>query len=369
MSPRRSFLVLVVPCILLPRVTFAQQTPAWQPYRTAVPSPVSADVIVTDTPHLPVDALLDSDLEGFCPPCPEQYCQPQCSHPQYCQPQYMLTPQPGPQYATAPFGDPVLAPLAGSEAWEWHIMPNDLIWRSYLAGAKEPRISGTWFEEFQDDVSLLDVTLGGRSSILRYGTYKEGHSEGWELQLEGAAILRLNLDFNWDLDLVDYRFGVPLVYGYDRHQWKFAYYHLSSHLGDELIIREDNLDERINYSRDVFVLGYSFFPVEAVRLYAEMGYAFVIEGGAEPWEFQFGLDYAQPGPTGFRGTPFFAINGHLREEVNFGGNVALQAGWLWRSQGGKVLRTGLHYYNGKSPQFETFDEFEHQVGIGLWHDF
>lgn len=360
----RRYLGLVALCLWLPPVVFAQQAPVWQPYRSVNPPLAAADVVVTDTPHLPVDALLDSDLEVLCPPCP-QYCQPQYCQPQYCQPQYVHTHQ----YTNAPYGDPVLAPLAASEAWSWHLMPNDLIWHSYLGSAKEPRISGTWFEELQDDVSLLDVTLGGRSSILRYGTYNEGRSEGWELQLEGAAILRLNLDFNWDLDLVDYRFGVPVVYGYDRHQWKFAYYHLSSHLGDELIIREDNLDERINYSRDVLVIAYSFFPVEAVRIYGEMGYAFVIEGGSEPWEFQFGIDYAQPGPTGACGTPFFAINGHLREEVNFGGNLALQAGWLWRGKSGKVLRTGLHYYNGKSPQFETFDEFEHQIGVGLWHDF
>lgn len=354
----RVLLASIAVCLWLP-LAHAQQAPVWQPYRSTTPGPSAADVVVTDTPHLPVDALIDSDLETLCPPCAE-YCQPSYSQPQSC----------SPQYANAPYGDPVLAPLAGRDSWQWHLMPNDLIWHSYLGSAKEPRISGTWFQELQDEAPLLDVTLGGRTSILRYGTYTNGRSEGWELQLEGAALVRLNLDFNWDLDLVDYRFGVPLVYGYDRHQWKFAYYHLSSHLGDELIIREPaTLAERINYSRDVFVIGYSFFPVEALRLYTEMGYAFVIEGGAEPWEFQFGFDYAKPGPTGVCGTPFLAVNGHLREEVNFGGNLALQAGWLWRSQGGKVLRTGLHYYNGKSPQFETFDEFEHQVGVGLWHDF
>ena len=359
MFPTRNFLGLLAASLLLPSAVLAQHVPVWQPYRTSAPVSQSADVVITDTPHLPVDALLDSNLT-----CQNQAYVPYCQ-PQYCSPQYVQTPQ----YTYAPYCDPTLEPLACGQQWQWHLMPSDLIWHSYLGSAKEPRISGTWFEELQDDVSLLDVTLGGRSSILRYGTYVDGRSEGWELQLEGAAILRLNLDFNWDLDLVDYRFGVPLVYGRDRHQWKFAYYHLSSHLGDELIIREDNLDERINYSRDVFVIAYSLFPVEALRLYAEMGYAFVIEGGSEPWEFQFGLDYAQPGPTGFRGTPFFAINGHLREEVDFGGNLALQAGWLWRGQGGEVLRTGLHYLNGKSPQFEIFDEFEHQIGIGLWHDF
>ena len=128
-------------------------------------------------------------------------------------------------------------------------------------------------------------------------------------------------------------------------------------------------NEPTNFSRDVLVAAVSFFPLPAWRWYAEAGWAFYYDGGTRPWEFQFGVDYAQPGPTGTRGTPFLAVNGHLREEVNFGGNLAAQAGWLWRGKGGRVLRTGLHYYNGKSNQFQFFNNFEHQVGIGIWQDF
>ena len=359
MSRSRCLIALVVICLWLPQWAAAQRAPIWQPYRPAAVDSAVLPMSVTNNESVPAEVLVDSGLESLCPPCPSAcqlpYCQPHCTTP---------------VFSETPYYTPMLAPTPQSEIWQWHLMPNDLIWHSYLGSAKEPRISGTTFSALQDDLALLDVTLGGRSSILRYGTYKDGRSEGWELQLEGAVILRLNLDFNWDFDLADYRFGVPLVYGYDRSQWKFAYYHLSSHLGDELIIREPStLADRINYSRDVAVIAYSFFPVEALRVYSEMGYSFVNEGGSEPWEFQFGLDYAQPGLTGVRGTPYFALNGHIREELNFGGNFTAQAGWLWRGSGGKVLRTGLHYYNGKSPQFQTFNEFEHQIGWGLWHDF
>jgi len=205
--------------------------------------------------------------------------------------------------------------------------------------------------------------------LLRFGTVKQGRPEGWELQIEGASILRLNLDENWDLEAVDFRFGVPIIYGRGKSQWKFSYYHLSAHLGDERILRTMSPDERINFSRDTLVLAYSYFPLPAWRWYAEAGWAFYADEGSEPWEFQFGFDYAQPGPTGSRGTPFLAINAHLREEVDFGGNLVAQAGWLWRGQSGRVLRTGLHYYNGKSSQFEFFDQFEQQVGLGLWYDY
>ena len=38
-----------------------------------------------------------------------------------------------------------------------------------------------------------------------------------------------------------------------------------------------------------------------MRLYSETGYAVNADGGAEPWEFQFGTELAKAGPTGFRG--------------------------------------------------------------------
>ena len=270
--------------------------------------------------------------------------------------------------ATSPYVD------AGNPAqWKWRILPADVVWSSYWASVHEPRLGFAAFYE-QAGTGFLDVTLGGRASLLRYGT-EGGNGQrpvGWELQIEGAGMPRLNLDNNWDVDATDFRAGVPLIYGRDNWQWKLAYYHLSSHMGDEYAIRNGGaaaLAQRINYSRDTIVTAISVYPLPAWRWYAEAGWAFHTDGGSQPFEFQFGLDLAKPGPTTALGTPFFAINGHLREEQNFGGNLAVQAGWLWRGPQTKVLRMGVHYFNGKSNQYEFFDQFEQQIGGGLWYDF
>jgi hypothetical protein len=256
----------------------------------------------------------------------------------------------------------------GPSAWQWRLLPEGVVWQSYLAGAHEPRIAGIVFAD-QHGTALLDVPLGGRASLVRYGTEGIGRPLGAELQIEGAAFPRLNLDENWDLDATDFRFGLPLVYGEERWEAKFSYYHLSSHMGDEFAIREMALAERINYSRDALVAALAYYPLPAWRWYAEAGWSFHYDEGAEPWEFQFGVDVAQPGPTGWAGTPFFAINGHLREEHDFGGNVVFQAGWLWRGNSTRLMRVGFHYYNGKTNQLEFFDQFEEQIGGGLWYDF
>lgn len=339
----------------------AASPPVWQPYREFIaPTPPVEVIPAQFQPQyqsaepqlegLPIDALTDVELDQLCGG--ETY---------YPAQSYNKT-----------FVDPVIGNAVNhpAQSTTLEVLPGDVIWHSYWAGAKEPRTSGVIFRDTNGNLSLMDVTLGGRVSILRNG-YRQanGRPLGWEIQIEGAAQLRLNLDRNLDFDSTDFRFGVPLIYApNERLQWKFAYYHLSSHVGDEFLERNPGFT-RINFSRDVLVLGTSFFPRPAWRWYGEVGWAFNDDEGSDPWEVQFGLDYAQPGPTGTRGTPFFAINGHLREEVNFGGNLAVQAGWLWRGRTDRVLRTGLHYYNGKSSQFEFFDDFEQQLGVGLWQEY
>ena len=252
--------------------------------------------------------------------------------------------------------------------WGEQLMPDGLIYRSYMAGPRESKFQLNNLEESGTGDTLWDVILGGRRGVWRYGSFDTLHPEGWQLDLEGAAIIRLNLDHERDVDTSDFRFGVPLTYGSGKWQYKMGYYHLSSHLGDEFIVRTPGATRK-NYVRDAIIFGASYNPTPAWRLYGETAYAFFTAGGAEPWEFQFGAEYAQPGVTGRRGTPFFATNGHLREEIDFGGDYTLQAGWLWRGASGSQFRTGLQLLTGHSNYYQWYDESEKQAGWAIWYDY
>lgn len=276
---------------------------------------------------------------------------------------------PNTSYVDPGWGGPSVAVPCPSGAWYWQVLPDGLIYHSYQAGVHEPRLAIVTQHTKGSD-SFFDGTLGGRVGVLRYGTAGPFFPQGWQLDVEAAAMVRLTLDEIRDFETADYRVGIPLTYGVDSWQFKFAVYHLSSHLGDEFAIANPgSLANRINYVRDEVVFGASYFPALWCRLYGEAGYAFNSDGGAEPWEFQFGTEFSQPGPTGLNGTPFLALNGHSREEVDFGGDISAQTGWLWRNNSDQVMRLGLHYFNGKSSQFQTFNQFEQQIGLGLWYDF
>ena len=251
--------------------------------------------------------------------------------------------------------------------WHWQILPEGLIFQSYMAGVKEPRMATTWANE-RNQQWLIDTTLGGRFGLTRYGTSSGVRPEGWQVDLEVAAFLRQDMENDWEVVATDFRGGVPLTYGNGPWRWKFAYYHLSSHLGDEFVVRTGAT--RINFSRDALVFGTSYYVCDELRIYGETGWAFFTNGGSEPWEFQFGIDYSPITPTGGRPVLFWALNGHLREEVDFGGNFVVQVGYQWRPyHGTRLFRFGLQYYNGMSQQYEFFNRYEELLGFGLWFDY
>ena len=204
--------------------------------------------------------------------------------------------------------------------------------------------------------------------IVRFGN--PDAEEGFQLDLLGGVNLRQNTDtYDWDMTGTDYRYDIPLTYRRGAHAWKFGFYHVSSHMGDEFLKYHPSI-ERIDYYRNSLYLGYSYYVTPEFRVYGEIDYA-ISHDFSEPWHIQFGFDWGPVQPTGVRGAPFLAINGHLREELGFGGNVSAQAGWAWKGKGlgAGTLRTGLHYYNGGSPQFSFYRESEQQIGWGLWYDF
>lgn len=248
----------------------------------------------------------------------------------------------------------------------WQLLPHGLMYPSYLAGPREPRFGSQWVY-ITGDKSYWDAMLGGRVGMLRFGSFDSAWPEGWQLDVAGGAFPRLSLEEHRDLVSVDFRIGVPLTLRRGRWEWKFAYYHLSSHLGDEYLLNHPR--PRFNYVREALLWAVAWRPWPDLRLYAEADYAFYTDGGAEPWAFQFGADYSPTTPAGIRGAPFVAVNGHLREENDFGGNVTLQTGWQWRASSGHLLRCGFHYLNGMSPQYQFFNEHEEQIGVGLWYEY
>ena len=253
------------------------------------------------------------------------------------------------------------------QPWTMQLLPKGLIYPSYLAGMKEPRLGSMWVRD-KNFKSVWDATLGGRAGLIRFGTPNSVLPEGIQLDLEGAVLLRMDMEHEREMMADDFRCGVPLTFGGKKWQFKFGYYHLSSHLGDEYTLRSG--DDRLNYVRDSIVLAVARRFWKDWRVYGETAWAFFTGDETRPWEFQFGLEYAPIAPAhGFRGTPFAAVNLHLFQELNYSGYLCCQVGWQWRGPDNQLFRLGVQYMNGYDDQFQFHNQVTNKLGLGLWYDF
>lgn len=265
-------------------------------------------------------------------------------------------------------------PLQGiplEPAWDWTVLPDDLLYKAYVGSPREPRLASEILH-LEGVGAVWELRAGARIGLLRFGTPDGTTPEGWQLDVEGAAFPRLNFDEDLELDAVDFRVGVPLTYRDGPWQFEFELYHLSAHVGDEFLLRPSNAGfVRRDYLRDAATFGVGYYQNPDLRYYAEIEYAFNNNDGSEPVHMQFGIDYVPVTNAGsFKPAPFFAINGLLREEVNFGGGLNVIAGFVWSGAAShSQFRAGVQYFNGQSFQLSFFDEHEELLGVGIWYDF
>ncbi len=116
------------------------------------------------------------------------------------------------------------------------MLPEGLLYRSYLAGEKEPRFQFVPMVE-RDRGLIFEAALGGRAGLLRYGNASAIRPEGWQFDIEGAVFARVDPEEESDLEAADFRAGFLSTWRYGGNAWKAGYYHLSSHVGDEFLIK------------------------------------------------------------------------------------------------------------------------------------
>lgn len=270
-------------------------------------------------------------------------------------------------------GDGLDSPTLRGQAWTWQLFPDGVLYPAYLAGVNESRL-GAIFNYDKDLHWIWDITLGGRAPLLRYGNRSAIFPEGFQVDVEGSVHLRLDFENDMDMDANDFRAGLPFTWGTGNWQFKTGYYHVSSHMGDERMIRLNAQGKphlRINYVREAWIFGLAYKPTPSTRLYAEADFAFSTGEGTKPWHFQFGAEYSPKFPTnGFRGTPFAAVNLLLLQEHDYDGSINVQIGWQWRGSRNQIFRAGFQYFGGVSEQYEhIYAQREHKFGFGIWYDF
>ncbi len=263
-------------------------------------------------------------------------------------------------------GDPARIFRSQPAADSWQLLPSGLLYRTYMAGPKEPRLQMVYSRDTKNGRAVGDSTLGGRAGLFRI---TDSSGDAFQLDIDGAVFARiLPSEPSTALEGSDYRVGLFGTWKRDATSFKFGYAHISSHIGDEFLELNPGLSH-VNYVRDSLVAGISQDLTDSHRIYGEIGYA-AVAGGAKPLEGQLGAEWTPRADDVWTGAPFVAVNGIFREEQ--GSNVGLNstAGWGWQGQKtSRRLRVGANWYNGPSLQYSFVNRWENLVGGGIWLDF
>lgn len=259
----------------------------------------------------------------------------------------------------------------GARASEgWQLLPEGLLYRTWLAGDKESRMQLLNLHDTVSDRQVMDAVLGGRVGLIRNGTVGGEDPEGFQVDLDGAVFARVLPDEpSTMLEGSDYRVGLTGTWREESTSWRAGYSHISSHIGDEFLLAYP-ATERLNYVRDSLLAGVSEELTDELRVYGEIGWALGVSGGAEPLELQAGTEWTPAAKSRWSGAPFVAIHGHYREEQGSLIGVNTVAGWNWHGvRSGHRLKIGANYYHGPSTQYSFVDREENLIGGGIWLDF
>ena len=251
--------------------------------------------------------------------------------------------------------------------------PQDQIFCPLLADPKEPRSFVSWlrgtFRSLDDPsgtgTTIGSVGVGDSFGLIRWNGSTAGN--GVQLDLVGSIFAQFDLGApSNDLINADYIIGVPLTFRHSGFSFRTKIYHQSSHLGDEYLLRDEDI-ERENLSFESFEFLASQ-EIGALRVYGGGERVFhrepasvatkIVHAGAE-------LRSPRAGTQLVAGIDLKASELHDWSPAT-SGRIGVQ---FARSGAGdhpaRLVTLMFEMYQGPSPYGQFFQDDISYVGIGL----
>lgn len=275
-----------------------------------------------------------------------------------------------------------------------NLTPEEL--KSRQKYAENPRVNGIWFPQttvlfqpliadprepmyyaeyrFGDRVmgrKTIAVALGDDFPIFRWRDVFCWHGD-LQIGIQAGVWAVFNFsdvphrrDNTCELMNTDYEVGIPLTYAFDKWSFRYRIFHLSSHLGDELLCNHHkHLHRRHNPSYEAMELIGSYQFSSGLRVYGGPGWVvtsddsfklkpFYVKAGTEIRLFGQKLYYHR-----LYGTPFLAIHMEGWEQRHWNLDQFYKLGYeISKLQGvGRKMRIYIGYHQGHSYEGQFFDK-------------
>jgi hypothetical protein len=252
--------------------------------------------------------------------------------------------------------------------------PQDQIFCPLVADPKEPRsfvslLRGT-FRSLDDPsgegTTIASVGLGDSFGLIRWGGPSAG--EGVQLDVIGSIFAQFDLGAaSNDLINADYLVGIPLTFRRDGFSVRVRLYHQSSHLGDEYLLRAEDIErENLSFESVDFLASQELGPL---RVYAGGERVFrrepetlankIVHAGGE-------LRTGRAGPLQLVG----GVDLKMTDRFDWSPAISGRAGIEVVRSGpgdhpGRLVSVMLELYDGPSPYGQFFQDDISYVGVGL----
>ena len=285
-----------------------------------------------------------------------------------------VTSSPAPRDLNAVVASPDSAPVLETPALGF--LPRGRLFEPLLADPRWPRMTAAYRYDLRGNSPEVFVAdLGETVAFYRDAAGENGRHGYWETGVQAGVFSIFDLDSS-SLDLLNSDF-IAAIFGAYRHgafSLFTRFYHQSSHLGDELVLR-DTAPERINLSFEALDVRLSYDLPHGLRAYGGGGYLVRVD------PTNLGRGFLQAGgewrsPEAFsvwhaRLRPVAGLHLQFREMSDWHTDLSMRTGLQLDSGSvaGRSLQFLLEYYNGRSLDGQFFKLPVEYVGLGLHFNF
>ena len=251
-------------------------------------------------------------------------------------------------------------------------LPPRHLFRSLIADPRWPNFSASYrhYIETPDLKDAVAVSFGETLPIFRYHLDARNEFE-FGLQPGVFSIFDLNSD-SFDLINTDFFLALFAAYRHDSFSALVRFFHQSSHLGDELLLRQTR-PNRLNLSYEGIDAKLSYDLPWGFRVYAGGGYLIDVNPPNIGQGFtQVGAEFRSPRAfvrDWLR--PIAGVDFQFREENRWATDFSLRAGFELDSVSvlNRSLQLMFEYYNGHSFEGQFFSQPVEYVGVGARFNF
>lgn len=220
--------------------------------------------------------------------------------------------------------------------------------------------------------SSIPISIGDQFSLFQFKSFHYGH-----LYFGIEACVWAIFDARpKSLSLInaDYFVALPFTYINDRFSARLRLFHESSHLGDEFLLENQQI-QRMNPSMEVIDLSLCYEPIDPLQLF--FGYSRVIRSDdhfqVQPNSVYYGMnyffDFASIRIFNLVAFPYFALYFNNDENKGWGLESSATLGYQWEKAYGRKLRLYVMGHNGYSAEGQFATRKSRYVSVNLMYGY